>query len=133
MQFAQRGLLLLLAVAEITAAALAAPADAFGAIAAAYRVEQNREVRWHRAADQRLPPASLTKLMTALLVVEDGRLQQYAQIDRAAARETGSRIGLRVGERIKVADLLAASLIASANDACHALAVHVAGSQEKFV
>jgi D-alanyl-D-alanine carboxypeptidase (penicillin-binding protein 5/6) len=50
-----------------------------------------------------------------------------------AARETGKRIGLRNGDTLSVAHLLAASLIASANDACHALADAVAQDQSRFV
>lgn len=82
---------------------------------------------------RRLPPASLTKMMTALLVVERDRTDDVVTVSRAAAHETGTRIGLQAGEQFRVADLLAAMLIDSANDACHALADYMAGKQERFV
>lgn len=80
---------------------------------------------WSGAAEQRLPPASLTKLMTALLVLERGGLDELVVVSRGASRETGTRIGLKAGENLRVRDLLAAMVIRSANDACRALADHV--------
>lgn len=112
--------------------ALAQP-DPFPEAASAYRVEINGKPVWERLADRRLPPASLTKLMTALLVLDDYRPQETTTISRAAATETGSRLGLRGGDIFRIGDLLAATLLYSANDACRALAEHVAGSEARFV
>lgn len=114
-------------------ASAATPNEGFADIATAYLVQQNGLTRWQQSADRRLPPASLTKIMTALLVLERGGLDQIAVVGSAPVTETGTRIGLRVKDQVSVADLLAASLIASANDACHALADHVAGSEQAFV
>lgn len=111
----------------------AAQPDPFPQVASAYLVEIDGAVVWERHSSRPLPPASLTKLMTALLVLEQDRLKDTASISRAAARETGSRLSLKVGERFRVQDLLAATLIESANDACHALADHLAGSEAAFV
>jgi D-alanyl-D-alanine carboxypeptidase (penicillin-binding protein 5/6) len=72
-------------------------------------------------------------MMTALLLVEHGQLQAIAAVSHTAAQETGTRLRLKAGEKFHVEDLLAATLIASANDACHALADHMAGSQAQFV
>jgi D-alanyl-D-alanine carboxypeptidase (penicillin-binding protein 5/6) len=77
--------------------------------------------------------ASLTKIMTALMVIEHGRLNDIATISRDAAGETGTRLGVIEGERWRVIDLLASSLIMSSNDTCRAMAEHVAGSQPLFV
>jgi D-alanyl-D-alanine carboxypeptidase (penicillin-binding protein 5/6) len=82
---------------------------------------------WAGRAEARLAPASLTKMMTALLVLEDGRLDEPVTVGRAAARETGTRIGLRAGERFRARDLLAAMVVRSANDACRALADRAGG------
>lgn len=90
-------------------------------------------VLWARQPDLRLPPASLTKLMTALLVVESSTAKDVVTVDAATKRETGTRLGLRPGEQYSVEDLLAATLIHSANDACHALSAHIAGSESHFV
>ena len=111
----------------------AAQPDPFPEVAASYLVELNGNAIWARQPDRRLPPASLTKLMTALLVLEQARPDDVVTINPSATRETGSRIGLKSGERFRVQDLLAAALIPSANDACHALADHIDGNESKFV
>jgi len=110
-----------------------AQSDLFPEVATSYRVEINGTPVWERQSNRHLPPASLTKLMTALLVVERDQLQSIATVSRGAALETGTRIGLKTGERLKVEDLLAAALIDSANDACHALADTMAENQARFV
>lgn len=115
-----------------TLLALAQP-DPFPEVATAYRVEVDGRPVWERQANRRLPPASLTKLMTVLLVLDDYRPQAEVTISRTAANETGSRLGLRSGDSFYVEDLLAAALIHSANDACRALAEHIAGSEARFV
>jgi D-alanyl-D-alanine carboxypeptidase (penicillin-binding protein 5/6) len=115
------------------AVSAAAHPDPFPAAARSYVVELDGAVLWERQAGRQLPPASLTKLMTALLALEHGQPQAVVTVSPAAAHETGSRIGLRAGETFHAADLLAATLIASANDACHALADSVAGSELRFV
>jgi D-alanyl-D-alanine carboxypeptidase (penicillin-binding protein 5/6) len=107
--------------------------DLFPDVASAYRVEIDGKPTWERKTRTRLPPASLTKLMTALLVIEQGDLQREVSISAAAARESGARIKLKTGERYVLQDLLAATLMASANDACHALADAIAGSERDFV
>jgi serine-type D-Ala-D-Ala carboxypeptidase (penicillin-binding protein 5/6) len=112
--------------------ALAQP-DPFPHVAVAYQVEVNDAVLWEKAAAKRLPPASLTKLMTALLVLDDYAPQAVVQVSRAAAHESGTRLGLKQGERYALQDLLSAALLDSDNDACHALADHVAGDEGRFV
>lgn len=111
----------------------AAQQDRFPDAAAAYLVKAGNAVLWEREAAKRLPPASLTKLMTALLVIENYDPRAAVTVRYAAAAETGTRLKLKAGERLAAADLLAATLIASANDACHALADHVGGSEPRFV
>jgi D-alanyl-D-alanine carboxypeptidase (penicillin-binding protein 5/6) len=131
--------LLLAAACACSAAsgAGAAPPEAgvvFPGGASAYLVEVQGRPRWAHEPDRALPPASLTKLMTALLFAESGRPPDgVVTVGVAAARATGTRLQLRAGERLRAADLLAATLIASANDACLALAEHVAGDKARFV
>lgn len=107
--------------------------DPFPQVAASYLVELDGKAIWARQPERRLPSASLTKLMTALLVLERGQLQDTVSVSRAASRETGSRLGLKPGERLRIEDLLAATLLQSANDACRALADHLAGNEAAFV
>ncbi len=108
-------------------------ADPFPGVAASYLLKIDGKAVWEHLPDRRLPPASLTKIMTALLVLERGRLWEEPTVGRAASRETGTRIGLSAGDRMRVAELLAAALIGSANDAARALAEHMDGSEERFV
>jgi D-alanyl-D-alanine carboxypeptidase (penicillin-binding protein 5/6) len=127
------------AIAVAFAIALTFPAlaeevpDRFPQLAGAYLVQIDGRDLWGKRADERLPPASLTKIMTALVALDDYRPAQVAIVSKSAAQATGSRIGLKPGDRLSVEALLTATLIASANDACAALAEFNAGSIEAFV
>jgi D-alanyl-D-alanine carboxypeptidase (penicillin-binding protein 5/6) len=124
----------------IGAAAIAAPAapsaleDRFPRAASAYLVAVDGRPLWARNADARRPPASLTKLMTALLLVERGfDPDARVPVTARAAAATGSRLGLRAGESMRAGDALTAMLLQSANDACVALAERAAGTETAFV
>jgi D-alanyl-D-alanine carboxypeptidase (penicillin-binding protein 5/6) len=83
---------------------------------------------------ERLPVASITKLMTALLAVERGDVDDVVTVTRRAAGVGESTIFLRPGERIALGDLIRGALIQSANDAAAAIAVHIGkGSVTRFV
>lgn len=87
---------------------------------------------------EKLYPASVTKIMTILLVIEkidSGKLSLDDKVTASttAAGKGGSQIWLKEGETMTVDELLRASAIGSANDACTALAEHIAGSEEGFV
>jgi len=109
------------------------PPDPWPRAAAAYLVVVNGAVLWARAPDRALPPASLTKIMTALLVLEHWSPDAVVKVSPLAAAASGSRLGLRAGEQLSMAAALDALLVTSANDACLALAEHVAGSVTGFV
>jgi serine-type D-Ala-D-Ala carboxypeptidase (penicillin-binding protein 5/6) len=81
----------------------------------------NGEVLLARNAHDRLPVASITKLMTALLTVGHAKPNEVVTVDSEAVGVTGSTIRLRPGERIRVRELMAAALIQSANDSAVAL------------
>ena len=96
------------------------------------------EVLYEMNADEALPPASVTKVMTLLLVMEaidDGRLSLDDTVTASAhaCSMGGSQIYLKEGEQMSVEDLLKSVIIASANDAALALAEHIAGSETAFV
>ena len=92
------------------------------------------EVLWRRRPLRVLPMASLTKIMTALVVVEETRAAEAVRITPAALRYEGSAVGqLPKGRRVQLETLLNGLLIVSGNDAAIALAVHVAGSEARFV
>lgn len=108
-------------------------ADPFsGLVASSYLLKVDGKTVWARQPDRTLAPASLTKIMTALLAIRQNRLETVAVVGKAAARETGTRLGLKQGERMYMGFLLAATLLGSANDACHALADQVSGSESMF-
>jgi D-alanyl-D-alanine carboxypeptidase (penicillin-binding protein 5/6) len=111
----------------------AAQPDPFPQVASSYLVELNGKAIWAKQPQRRLPPASLTKLMTALLVLELAQPEDEVTIQATATHETGTRIGLKPGERFRLQDLLAAAMLHSANDACHALADQVDGNEATFV
>lgn len=96
------------------------------------------EVLYEQNSDQSLPPASITKIMSLLLVMEAIDSGKFSTEDVITASEHaagmgGSQIWLEPGESMTVDDLLKASVIASANDAMVALAEAVSGSEEGFV
>jgi serine-type D-Ala-D-Ala carboxypeptidase (penicillin-binding protein 5/6) len=81
---------------------------------------------------RRLPPASLTKIMTALIALESAPLQEVVKIDRRALVHPSS-LKFQPGEEFLLRDLLTAMLVSSSNDACEAIAWHVGGNADKFV
>jgi D-alanyl-D-alanine carboxypeptidase (penicillin-binding protein 5/6) len=91
------------------------------------------QILYQKNAHLQLPQASTTKLMTALVAVEEGQLQALVQISSASTEIGGSSLYLEPGERLSVAQLLYGLLLVSGNDAADAVATNVAGSTESFV
>ena len=92
------------------------------------------EILLERNADRRVAIASITKIMTALVTLENARPNERVVIRGPAPSIGESTIHLTIGERMRVRDLLAAALVQSANDAAYALATHVGnGSVQRFV
>jgi len=101
---------------------------------AALAIDMNsNEILFEQDANKRMPIASLTKLMTLLIVLEDNKLNETVLISQKSATVEGSTMYLRVGEEISVRNLIYGAIINSANDAAIALAEHNAGSTELFV
>lgn len=95
------------------------------------------QVLSENAADERLEPASLTKLMTAYLTfdaIKQGTLQlnQLINISENAWRTGGSKMFVRVNTQVAVEDLIKGMIVQSGNDACVALAEGIAGNEENF-
>lgn len=85
-------------------------------------------------ADQKMYPASLTKIMTAILAIEMGNLSDVITVDDDTPYEiSGSHIALEPGEILTLKDLLYALMLPSANDAASAIAKHYGKSTEEFV
>lgn len=90
-------------------------------------------ILFEHEVDKRLSPASLTKIMSALIILEKGRLDDLATVSRNAARAPKTHLRLKVGEVFRLGDLLKAMMMVSANDACLAAVEHVGGDEEQFV
>ena len=93
---------------------------------------------YQKSADMKIPPASLTKVMTSYLVHDAMRRGQFSlgsrvRITQASASVGGSSMRLRSGERLPVWNLLEGMIIASGNDAATALAYRAGGSLNAFV
>lgn len=100
----------------------AAPADPYPQTARSYVLIRDGVTLWERQGTQRLPPASLTKLLTALVLLDnDWQPERWLPVSPAAATTPPTRLGLRAGEQVRADDALAAMLIHSANDACRVL------------
>ncbi len=113
--------------------ATAAPPPLVGA-SAWYLVGEDGSVLAQRNARERRAVASITKLMTAIVTLERARLSDLVTVSGRSSRVGESTVYLRAGERLTVSALLRATLVASANDAADALALHVGrGSVTRFV
>lgn len=99
-----------------------------------YLVGEDGELLAQRGQSRQRPIASITKLMTALVVIENADLSGVVEVTPYSAGALESVVNLRAGEKLTVAELLRAMLIPSANDAAHMLALHVGdGSVDRFV
>lgn len=90
-------------------------------------------VLYEHDAGKRMSPASLTKIMSALVILEKGQLDDFVTISPNAARAHKTHLRVKAGQVFRLEDLLKAMLIVSANDACLAAIEHVGGDEAQFV
>lgn len=90
------------------------------------------EVIWERNGDLALPPASTTKVLTAIVALESGRLDDSFTVSADAAATAPSKVGFKAGQSMVLRDLLYAVLLKSANDASAVVAEGIAGSEYGF-
>jgi D-alanyl-D-alanine carboxypeptidase len=88
---------------------------------------------YEQNADQRLPMASTTKIMTALVVLESAGLDELVTVTADTVGVIGSSMYLRAGEKLTVRDLLYGLMLLSGNDAASTLAAYSGGSEQAFV
>ena len=93
----------------------------------------NGEVVYSSDCDKTLPMASTTKIMTAVVAIDNAEINDEVRVDASACGVEGSSVYLYKNERITIKDLLYAVMLESANDAAAALAVAVCGDLESFV
>jgi D-alanyl-D-alanine carboxypeptidase (penicillin-binding protein 5/6) len=94
--------------------------------------ESTGKVLYAKNPDIIMAPASTTKIMTGILCIEKGNLDQLVKISGNAAARSGSRMNLRRNERFSLRDLLYGLLLSSGNDAATAIAETIAGSEYRF-
>ncbi len=89
-------------------------------------------ILYSKNAHEKLPMASTTKIMTAILALESGRMSEVVRVSERAVRIGGSSVYLEVGEEKTLEELVWGLLLRSGNDAAVAIAEHLSGSTEKF-
>ena len=94
---------------------------------------ESGQILYVKEPHQKMYPASTTKILTAILTLENASLSEIVTVTEDACNVDGSAIGLHEGEQIVLEDLLYALMLSSGNDAAVAIAVHVGGSVEGFV
>ncbi|MDR3564091.1 MAG: D-alanyl-D-alanine carboxypeptidase [Negativicutes bacterium] len=90
------------------------------------------KILYSKNADDRRYPASTTKMMTLILALEQGNLNDVVTASVNAANTEGSSLWLQAGERLKLQDMLYGMMLISGNDATVAVAEHIAGSVDAF-
>ena len=119
-------------IAAVILISFAAPASAESAYAAVTIEAQTGIALYSKNADIRRPMASTTKIMTALVALEEKPLDSVFVVSASAAAVDGSQMGLAEGEKITLRDLLYMLMLKSANDAAEVIAENVGGSIEGF-
>ena len=121
------------ALLSILATPFAMAMDLYPEAARSYILVRDGRVIAERASTQRQPPASLTKLLTALVVLDSNwDADRWLTVSAIAASTPPTRLGLRAGDQITAGAAMAAMLIRSANDACRVLVENFASSQSVF-
>lgn len=90
------------------------------------------EIVCDKNGGKRMPPASTTKILTALIAIESGRLDEPVTVSERAAKTEGSRMKLTAGQVLSLRELVTGLLLRSGNDAGVAIAEHLAGSVDSF-
>jgi len=106
--------------------------DRYPSAAVAYAAVVDGEMIWGRNVDMHRAPASLTKLLTALVLLDDWHPNAVLDVSHAAAHITHPRVGLHTGDTVTAEDALTAMLMHSANDACMTLVENAAPSLAAF-
>jgi serine-type D-Ala-D-Ala carboxypeptidase (penicillin-binding protein 5/6) len=124
-------LMVSLIIATIPQRAAAAPGVS---AASAVLIEQKSgRILYEKEAHKKMRIASITKIMTAILAIESGKMNRYVTVSEQATRAEGSSVYLKPGEKIKLEDLVYGLMLRSGNDSAVAIAEYVGGSLDGFV
>lgn len=113
--------------------ALAEPALNLNGRSAVLLDADSKQVLYEKNKEEKLPPASITKILTTIMAIESGKLDDIVTIGPNPALLDGTKVYLEKGEKIKLRELVIAALVHSANDAALAIAEYLGGTEEKFV
>ncbi|KKI93140.1 D-alanyl-D-alanine carboxypeptidase [Bacillus sp. SA1-12] len=95
--------------------------------------QESGRILYEKEANTKMRIASITKIMTAILAIESGKLEEMVKVSDRALQAEGSSVYLQKGEKIKLEDLVYGLMLRSGNDAAVAIAEYVGGSLEGFV
>ncbi|MCW5938135.1 MAG: D-alanyl-D-alanine carboxypeptidase [Fimbriimonadaceae bacterium] len=113
-------------------AALATTGPELTSVSALVVERRTGQVLWAKDPERRLFPASTTKILTAMLLAEQTMPDDKITAPLDVKKVTGSSLNLKPGEQVSSRDMVFALMLRSANDACYAVAVHIAGSESAF-
>lgn len=126
-------LLLSLLLFSLSPVGAFSPEEDLTARAAVLMDAKTGKILYQRDPDLRLPPASTTKILTAIVTLESGRKpRELLKVSKAATRVPASKLYLRPGQSVSIEDSLYAILLSSANDASIVLAEGIGGSVDRF-
>lgn len=95
--------------------------------------QHSGRILYEKKAHEKQPIASITKIMTAIIAVESGQMEEKTATSKKAAEEEGSSIYLQEGEKMTIDDLVHGLMLRSGNDAAIAISEHIGGSVDGFV
>ena len=108
--------------------------ESFAAAKSAVLIDsESGRVLFEHNKDEKLPMASTTKIMTALIVLEEENIDEYFSVKKSDIAVEGSSMGLLPGDKVTLRVLASGMLLASGNDAANAAAIRISGSVENFV
>lgn len=108
--------------------------ESFAAAKSAVLIDsENGRILFEYNKDEKLPMASTTKIMTALIVLEEENIDEYFSVGKSDITVEGSSMGLLPGDMVNLRILACGMLLASGNDAANAAAIRISGSVENFV
>lgn len=129
----QLKIIITLFLAFFVLASSPSPSQAISAKGAILLEQHSGRVLYEKNAHTPMRIASITKIMTAILAIESGKLDDTVTISNKAAGTEGSSLYLLPGEKVKLNDLVYGLMLRSGNDAAVAIAEHVAGSLDSFI
>lgn len=126
-------LVLLISIIQLPLHAAAAPASiSTHAEAAALIDVHSGRILYSKSGNKEMRVASTTKIMTAIIAIERGRLSDMVKVSKNAAGKEGSSLYLKLGEEMSLHNMLYGMMLRSGNDAAIAIAEHIGGSVEGF-